>query len=383
MYSVAVFLKCDNRIYSQVLLAAEPIDAIFCSPWLRALQTVTPLAAALGLQIRIERGFGEYLPAGEWPESPLPSLMYEMQRESLSRVPAAVLAPDSGSPSPVYPEIVGKPRQGDTDQRRVTVARHAAALGRAFAQAPAGAKTILVVGHGATHDFVADALCGSEHPASHHCDFDGELEITPAHGSLTTLVREGSTWITEAWAAPTVSTETVNNAAADREPTSTVERILVMRHGDRYGNGSPEGGDDPPLTPTGREQAANVAPILAKEGIDALFCSPWIRSLQTAAPFAAASGLPIRVDRGFGEILAYGVSSGINGKYDPAPGLYHETQRDDLPHVPVGLLAPEYGSPPPTYPDMVGVPLAGDHLQRGRLVDRHAAALDRALAAAP
>jgi hypothetical protein len=32
---------------------------------------------------------------------------------------------------------------------------------------------------------------------------------------------------------------------------------------------------------------------------------------------------------------------------------------------------------------MVGVPLAGDHLQRGRLVDRHAAALDRALAAAP
>jgi hypothetical protein len=57
---------------------------------------------------------------------------------------------------------------------------------------------------------------------------------------------------------------------------------------------------------------------------------------------------------------------GGNGKLDPAPSLYHETQRDRLPHVPVCLLAPDSGSPPPIYPDMVGELRAGDHLQRGR-----------------
>jgi hypothetical protein len=30
------------------------------------------------------------------------------------------------------------------------------------------------------------------------------------------------------------------------------------------------------------------------------------------------------------------------------------------------LLAPDSGSPPPIYPDMVGELRAGDHLQRGR-----------------
>ena len=54
--------------------------------------------------------------------------------------------------------------------------------------------------------------------------------------------------------------QTENNAAAAAaEPGSTVERILVMRHGDRYGTGTVEAGDDPPLTPTGLEQAASVA----------------------------------------------------------------------------------------------------------------------------
>jgi hypothetical protein len=117
----------------------------------------------------------------------LPSLMYETSRERLPRVPAALLAADSGSPTPAYPEIVGEPRQGDTAQRRAAVERHATALARAFAQAPPDAKTILIVGHGATTDFVCGALREDAHPAALHSGAgpDGEPQMTPPHCSIT------------------------------------------------------------------------------------------------------------------------------------------------------------------------------------------------------
>jgi broad specificity phosphatase PhoE len=44
---------------AQSLASSPPVDAIVCSPWLRSLQTVAPLAAALGLPIHVDRGFGE------------------------------------------------------------------------------------------------------------------------------------------------------------------------------------------------------------------------------------------------------------------------------------------------------------------------------------
>ena len=78
-----------------------------------------------------------------------------------------------------------------------------------------------------------------------------------------------------------------------------VERVLIMRHGDRFSEPL-----DPPLTPKGLRQSRQLAELLASEPpIDAIFCSPWLRALQTIAPLANARGLPIRVERGFGEYL--------------------------------------------------------------------------------
>lgn len=41
-------------------LAAEPIDAIWCSPMRRARETAAPLAAMLGLEVRMDDGLAEY-----------------------------------------------------------------------------------------------------------------------------------------------------------------------------------------------------------------------------------------------------------------------------------------------------------------------------------
>lgn len=41
-------------------LAAEPIDAIWCSPMRRARETAAPLAATLGLDVRMDDGLAEY-----------------------------------------------------------------------------------------------------------------------------------------------------------------------------------------------------------------------------------------------------------------------------------------------------------------------------------
>ena len=46
-------------------LADEPIDAVYASPFLRALETAAPLAVRTGAPLRIEPGVGEWLQA-EW-----------------------------------------------------------------------------------------------------------------------------------------------------------------------------------------------------------------------------------------------------------------------------------------------------------------------------
>jgi broad specificity phosphatase PhoE len=106
-----------------VWLSGQPLAAIFSSPWLRSIQTVAPLAASLGLQIRVDRCLGEYLKAegGHFTEDPVPHLAYHTRADGggLPHVPASVLAPDSGSPFPPFPE-----------SRASTLLRHQQALER-------------------------------------------------------------------------------------------------------------------------------------------------------------------------------------------------------------------------------------------------------------
>ena len=60
---------------------------------------------------------------------------------------------------------------------------------------------------------------------------------------------------------------------------------------------------DPPLTPLGCAQAAATARALAGERIDAVYSSPFLRCMQTAAAIAAAHGLQVRIEPGLGEFL--------------------------------------------------------------------------------
>jgi len=71
-------------------------------------------------------------------------------------------------------------------QRAKCRARYCEALDRVFAAVGDYAHTVLIVGHGATADFVTDALAPSMHVTSHHSPFCVE------HSSLTTLVRDES-----------------------------------------------------------------------------------------------------------------------------------------------------------------------------------------------
>lgn len=62
-------------------------------------------------------------------------------------------------------------------------------------------------------------------------------------------------------------------------------RLYIVRHG-RKASASPDydGGWNAPLTETGTEQAEHLGEFLADEGVDSVYSSCLLRSLQTAAP---------------------------------------------------------------------------------------------------
>ena len=81
-------------------------------------------------------------------------------------------------------------------------------------------------------------------------------------------------------------------------------RMVLVRHGQTPSNvvGSldsrPPG---PSLTDLGREQALDVADSLAALPVVAVYASVAVRAQETAAPIAAAHGLPVRVIEGIHE----------------------------------------------------------------------------------
>jgi broad specificity phosphatase PhoE len=78
--------------------------------------------------------------------------------------------------------------------------------------------------------------------------------------------------------------------------------MILLRHGQSEFNlhftatRRDPGIPDPRLTPLGQEQAEAAAVALAGEGIERIIVSPYTRALQTAAPVAAALGLPVFIN---------------------------------------------------------------------------------------
>lgn len=86
--------------------------------------------------------------------------------------------------------------------------------------------------------------------------------------------------------------------AARRRPRDTV--ILLVRHGmtPTTGRVLPGRAPDLHLSDAGRAQAEQVARRLAGVRLAGLYSSPLERALETAAPTAAASGLPVQPEPG-------------------------------------------------------------------------------------
>jgi 2,3-bisphosphoglycerate-dependent phosphoglycerate mutase len=72
-------------------------------------------------------------------------------------------------------------------------------------------------------------------------------------------------------------------------------RLILVRHAQSApSRDMPE--RDWPLSQLGRQQAAELPPILANLGVDALASSPYLRAVETLRPYADASQLPILID---------------------------------------------------------------------------------------
>jgi|GEM_PF-76170 len=90
-------------------------------------------------------------------------------------------------------------------------------------------------------------------------------------------------------------------------PTGATEFVLV-RHGasEAYHAGKPfplvDGHGDPALSDDGHAQAVRVGQRLARERVDALYVTSLRRTVQTAAPFVASSGIQARVERDLREV---------------------------------------------------------------------------------
>lgn len=85
--------------------------------------------------------------------------------------------------------------------------------------------------------------------------------------------------------------------------------VTFVRHGESEANATHTIDNSIPgahLTPLGQTQAAAVAAALAADGVshDAIYTSNMVRTAETAAPFAAATGLTPTVLPGFREINA-------------------------------------------------------------------------------
>ena len=75
-------------------------------------------------------------------------------------------------------------------------------------------------------------------------------------------------------------------------------KIYITRHEDRTQDCS----FFSPLTKKGLENANNLVAKLKNEKIDIIFCSPFIRTLQTVYPYSKATNIKINLEYGLQEI---------------------------------------------------------------------------------
>ncbi|MBN1400875.1 MAG: histidine phosphatase family protein [Anaerolineae bacterium] len=126
-----------------------------------------------------------------------------------------------------------------------------------------------------------------------------------------------------------------------------MQKLFLVRHGmrldveDRSWRETAERPDDPPLSNNGLRQARDVGAWLKNKAVTALYCSPFLRALQTAQGIFEEIGVRFRVEEALGEWL--------NPKWFQAkPQLWSLSEIQDA----LGGVDPCYRSAVPvTYPE--------------------------------
>ena len=95
-----------------------------------------------------------------------------------------------------------------------------------------------------------------------------------------------------------------------RTPTPSNDRTLwLARHGMRQDFVQKDWAQqadrphDTPLSDEGRQQARETGLFLADKGVEVIYCSPFLRAVETAAGIASVIQTPIRIEHGLAEVL--------------------------------------------------------------------------------
>jgi phosphohistidine phosphatase SixA len=86
--------------------------------------------------------------------------------------------------------------------------------------------------------------------------------------------------------------------------------VYLVRHAEKADDGT----RDPDLTPQGHQRAENLAQILTKENIDAIYSTPYKRTRQTGRPLAQKLGLDIRTWNPGSMLAIYDIIANNPGK---------------------------------------------------------------------
>lgn len=112
--------------------------------------------------------------------------------------------------------------------------------------------------------------------------------------------------------------------------------LYIVRHGQSERNVTGSGPFDCPLTELGMEQAERAGAWLVDKGIETIYCSPSIRTLQTATIISRHLGVR---PQAWGEIVEWGYlfdSPGLTGKQmrTDFPGVdFDDSFADDVPWI--------------------------------------------------
>lgn len=138
---------------------------IVSSPFLRCLMTAAALAKRLNAPVHVQEGFGEWLYAGDFTESPMDKLKLIVSPEEVEKELQVRLSPTESFARARYPESLSSLRT----RVRSTYNRYL----------PQVREQVLVI---VTHMYLVNAL--TEIWAGHSCDFSEDYYCILSHAEL-------------------------------------------------------------------------------------------------------------------------------------------------------------------------------------------------------